>query len=235
MRRPRFSTRTLLLALTMSGGVGLGVPAHATELDFLPVGDPLEAELRILDVLGPAGARPTGLRRLHSRPLQVFELPADSAAFPEAGRLSLLRLGRWRARDLPQDGSPPGTTPRLFQTEPEPGTRLEISAAVEGAGEVDESDSRFLRGSGLHTRTAARFDRWLLYSHLVAGHFPGGQAWADPLVANTDFLIHTEESYVAYTPESGRWAVQAGRSRWHWGPGEEGSLLLSRTSPAITG
>jgi hypothetical protein len=128
----------LLLLLGLYAVPGLGIsPARATEFDFLPVGDPLESELRILDLLDPAGAAPARLRRLHSRPLQVWELPSDSAQVSEAGRLSLLRIGRWRARDLPREGSPPGTTPRLFQIEPEPGTGFEVSAAIEGAGEAD--------------------------------------------------------------------------------------------------
>lgn len=233
-RSPRL--RTALIALSLSGLLAtLELPARATEFDFLPAGDPLEAELRILDLLDPVDRPPFAHRRLHSRPLQVFELPADSGAGRLVSRLSRERIGRWRARDLPAPGGFHGTTPRLLQRVPDEHTALEVSAGVEGRGEIEENDSRFLRGSGLHTRAAARVDRWLLFSHLVAGHYPGGQAFADPLVAGTDFIFHTEESYLAYSPEGGRWAVQFGRSRWHWGPGEEASLLLSRTSPPLTG
>ena len=224
------------LVLGLSGLMALAaLPAGATEFDFLPAGDPIEAELRILDLLDPSERPRFALRRLHSRPLQVFEVAVDSAPGRLAGRISRERIGRWRARDLPGPEGFGGTTPRLFRHAPDPNSALEISAAVEGRGEADEEGSRFLRGSGFHTRAAARVDRWLLYSHLVAGHFPGGQAWADPLVTGTDFIIHTEESYLAWSPEGGRWAVQLGRSRWHWGPGEEASLLISKTSPAITG
>ena len=66
-----------------------------------------------------------------------------------------------------------------LQLAPDDHTALEISAAVEGRGEIEAEDSRFLRGSGFHTRAAVRVDRWLLFSHLVAGHYPGGQAFAD--------------------------------------------------------
>lgn len=212
----------LLLAAPRTG--------RASTFEFLPVGDPLEAELRILDLLGRG---PERLVRLHSRPLQSFELPGDAGAGP-AERIALQRIGRWRARDLGFAGSA-GTTPRLIQREFPDSSALEVSAGIEGGGELDENDSRFLRGSGLHLRSSLRADRWLLTSHLVAGHYPGGQSFADPLVDGTDFIIHAEESYVAYSPAGGRWSAAFGRGRWHWGPGEEASLLISKTSPALTG
>src|SRR4029077_969705 len=76
---------------------------------------------------------------------------------------------------------------------------------------------------------------WLAYSHLIFGQVESSRTFADPIVANTDFTTFTEESYLAYTARSGRWAAQFGRSRWHWGPGDEASLMLSKTSAPLTG
>jgi hypothetical protein len=217
-------------------------PARATPLDYLPVGDPLEAELRILDLLDPA---PLGdrirLPHLHTRPLARFEIegagsPADSLA--TSHRISLVRLERGLGRDAADRFAAAATersTPRLLQLDRGDGTRLEISAGIEGRGDLDEHDSRFESGSGAHARIGASFDRWLAYTHLVAGHEDGARRFADPIVPGSDLIVHTEESYLAYAAPSERWGFQFGRSRWHWGPGEEGSLALSRTSAALTG
>jgi hypothetical protein len=61
------------------------------------------------------------------------------------------------------------------------------------------------------------------------------RSFADPIVPNSDLVTYTDETYLGYTGGDRRWSMQFGRSRWHWGPGEEGSLLLSRTSAPITG
>lgn len=230
--RPRARPTPVAILLAAGALLASGPAVRATELDYLPVGDPIEAELRVLDLLDPGEGPRFALRRLHSRPLQVFEIPESPRPPGHLRAWSWRRIERWRARDL---GTPAdGTTPRLADWRPDPETALQLSAAVEGRGDWDERDTGFHRGSGFHGRASARVDRWLLHSHVVAGHFPGGRAWADPVVTGTDFILHTEESFVAYTPEGGRWAAQFGRSRWHWGPGEEASLLLSRTSPPLT-
>ena len=60
------------------------------------------------------------------------------------------------------------------------------------------------------------------------------RTFADPIVPGSDFITHTEESYLAYTAPAGQWGLQFGRNRWHWGPGEEASLLLSKTSAPLS-
>lgn len=111
-----------------------------------------------------------------------------------------------------------------------------MSAGFEGEREFARANGRdsqrWRDGSGLHTRAALQVDRWLLYSHVFFGELRGVRAYSDELVANTDIATSTEESYVAYTAGP-RWSAQLGRSRWHWGPGEEASLLLSRTSAPL--
>jgi len=215
--------------------------AHATPLDVLTVGDPLEAELRALDIAGPGatGGR-IRLPRLHTRPLQLLELeplgPVEVRDQPPGpgGAVSIERLGRFLARDLEDFAGEPGTSPRLYQRGWDSGERLELSLGLEGRGDVDEDSSSFVTGSGVHARIAAGIDRWLVYAHLFAGHVADAQSFADPIVDSEDIVVHTEETFVSYTGGEARWGVQFGRSRWHWGPGEEGSLLLSKTAAPIT-
>src|SRR5262249_26242809 len=64
------------------------------------------------------------------------------------------------------------------------------------------------------------------------GHFDNAKSFGDPILYGTNFIAHTEESYLAYSAPA--WGLQYGRNRWHWGPGEESALTLSKTSPAIT-
>jgi hypothetical protein len=213
-------------------------PASPTPLDAIPVGDPLEAELRILDVLGPG----RGARHLHARPLQVFEI--DSIGIPAddpARALALRRIERFLLREpslRPSSGratARPGATLPWLRRRPAPATQLDLSAGIEGSVILDEDRGRAADASGLHLRGALAIDRWLAYTHLVAGEFGGSRGYADPIVAGTDVTTLTEESYLAYAGDRGRWSAMAGRGRWHWGPGEEGSLVLSKSSPAITG
>ncbi len=219
-----------------------GRPAGATPLDFLPAGDPIESELRLLDLYSSAtlGER-LRLPHLASRPLQLAELQGPGAPpvnIPPAVALSMARVERVLGRD-PLPGFMVDVahrpTRRLFADDAAVDQRLEVSTGIEGRGTADEHVSRLVSGSGLHARVALAVDRWLAYSHLVAGRFDQARTFADPLVAGSDFIIYSEESYLALTGASGRWSAQFGRSRWHWGPGEEGSLLLSRSSAALTG
>jgi len=217
-------------------------PSAPSPLEYLPVGDPLESELRMLDLLDPA---PLGdrirLPHLHTRPLARFEIQgagAPARELPLTHRISLARLERGLGRDALPRFAPAGglaSTPRLLQVDRDDDARLDISAGIEGRGDVDEHASRFGSGSGLHSRVGASFDRWLGFAHLVTGRIENARAFADPIVPGADLIVHTEESYVAYAAPSECWGMQLGRSRWHWGPGEEGSLALSRTSPAMTG
>ena len=107
---------------------------------------------------------------------------------------------------------------------------------MEGLGEVDRSEEpRLASGSGFHGRLAIGLDRLVVYSHYIVGRIDNARAFADPILPDNDLIILPEETYLAYTEEQGRWGAQFGRERWHWGPGEEGSLVLSKTSPLLTG
>jgi Capsule assembly protein Wzi len=233
---------TLVLAIALLAcAPGAVSPARATSFDDLPVGDPLERELRILDLLGPdaRGAR-IRLPHLFTRPLQRFEIEGagEPLASPgSAAAISIARLERALQRDSDSGFVPHPefrSTRRTFATGPRD-QRFEVSAGLEGAAESDFEGRRFASGSGLHSRVAVGVDRWLAYSHLILGRIANARLFADPIVPNNDLIIHTEETYLAYTGERGKWRVQFGRTRWHWGPGDEASLILSKTSAPLSG
>ncbi|OGF16540.1 MAG: hypothetical protein A2W00_13305 [Candidatus Eisenbacteria bacterium RBG_16_71_46] len=230
-----------LLAFVALGGLGAN-PAGAAPLQTLPVGNPLEAELRVLD-LYPSAALAGRLRlpHLQTLPLQLAEIEGAGVPAAETGpvvAMARARLERVLGRD-PAEGFAPDpaypATPRLLQhLEPE-GGRLELSAGLEGRGEADEHASRLVSGSGLQLRAALGLDRWLVFSHVVVGRIDSARTFADPIVQGEDVIAHTEDTYLSYTGAGERWGARFGRTRWHWGPGEEGSLLLSKTAPAMTG
>jgi hypothetical protein len=239
----RFGLRPAMALVVLAALVLPPSPAWPTPLDFLTVGDPLEAELRLLDLQGPA-AHGGRLRRPHlgMRPLQMTEIIGTALPDPDAPRgaeIARIRLERALLRDAgPSFPVAPigGTTPRLVQLGFDSDQRFEISSAVEGVAVSREgAEPDVASGSGLHLRVAGQTGRWLVYSHLLAGEVEGARGFADPIIPETDLIVHSEESYVAFTGTEASWALQFGRSRWHWGPGEEASLLLSKTSAPITG
>jgi hypothetical protein len=218
-------------------------PAWAHPSQFLPVGDPLEDELRLLD-LYPAGELRGRLRLAHlgTRPWQLEEImgnaPPVAGARPEVA-LALGRIERVLGRDAaewfaPDSAHPP--TPRLFRRAVNDQI-AEASFGIEGTllSRKEDAGSAVVSGSGLHARLALAFDHWLAYSHQILGRFRDGRRFADPVVTNTDIVVMSEETYLTWTAPSRRWAASFGRNRWSWGPGREGSLLLSRTSAPITG
>src|SRR5512145_3236032 len=91
----------VLLALLVA--VPAAVPVWAAPGQFLTVGDPIEDELRLLDLF-PRAALQDRLRLPHlgTRPLQLFEIQGAGAgvlgARPEVA-LSMARLERFLGRD----------------------------------------------------------------------------------------------------------------------------------------
>ncbi len=217
-------------------------PAAAASREYIPVGDPLEDELRVLDLLS---ARPLGgrllLPHLGLRPLQRFEIQGRERA-PEtldvARRISVTRLERALQRDAAAWFAPDPrwrSTPRVLEAGGPGGQRLQLSLGAEGSALADTGDLRFPTGAGVHARVGVQVDRWLFFSHLLVGQVDRARTFADPIVTGTDLVTYTDETYVGYDGADGRWGMQFGRGRWHWGPGAEASLLLSKTSAPITG
>src|SRR5262245_56503293 len=101
MSTPRLVSRAMVAWIAST--LLITAPAFATPLDFLPVGDPLEDELRFLEI---AGSQP-GLPHFGMRPLQFLELPDFAVPPPEpALALTFRRLHRSVARDLVTIPSP---------------------------------------------------------------------------------------------------------------------------------
>jgi hypothetical protein len=235
----RFALRALAVTL-----VALAVgrtPARAAPGEYLPVGDPLEDELRVLDLMGSRPLRDRLLLpHLGLRPLQRLEIEGRGPRLDSldvSRRISVARLERALGRDAAPWFEPDSTwpsTPRLFVGAGSADQRLELSGAAEGTAVVDTDGTRFPTGTGLHARIGVQVDRWLFFSHVLFGQVEHGRAFADPFFARTNLIAYTDETYIGYTGAEGRWAMEFGRSRWNWGPGEEATLLLSRTSAPIT-
>jgi hypothetical protein len=228
MRPYRFAGVVCAIALAVAPS-----STRATPLDFIPVGDPIEDELRVLDVLGSTDS----LAHLGIRPLQVAELPSfTDSARGTAAAITETRLRRALANDRAYADPVPGRSPRLFQRSYPDDQRVESSAALEGSGAAARGRGPdFTSPSGLHVRLGAQVDRWSLHTHLLVGHVTQGLRFAPPVLGHNDAVLHSEEAYLGYTGAGARWSMQLGRSRWHWGPGEDAGLLLSKTSAPLTG
>lgn len=229
------------LAIALGALVLLPPPAAGTPLDFLRVGDPVESELRILDLLDTRPLEPRiRLPHLGIRPLQPIEILGPGAP-PEslglARTISVVRIERALERDA--DSSfvrVPGrtSTPRLYAALVPGEQRFEASVGLAGALDADDDVTRVRSGSGLHGRFAAEIANWLAHAHVTIAQIDHARSFADPVVANHDVIVYTDETYLAYTAERAVWSAQFGRSRWHWGPGEQASLVLSGTSAPLT-
>jgi hypothetical protein len=240
MTAPRIGRGRAVVALLALALAAQAPIAWCTPFDDLPVGDPLENELRLLDVAG-IGRAGLALRHLHMRPLQIAELAGaaagDSVDSP-AARIARARLGRALARDLPDTLGLPsaGATPRMWTfVEPDDDQRFDVSLGLDGGGESRRGQQpRIVSGSGGRLRLGGSVERWSAYTDLLFGRLESARDFADPIIPGNDLVSHAEAAVLAYTGRRERWGFRIGRSRWHWGPGEEGSLLLSRTAPPIT-
>ena len=108
-----------------------------------------------------------------------------------------------------------------------------FEAAAGALRDDGTTDARWQDGSGLHLRGSAQVDRWLLYSHLTAGHLENADEFTDVLLSGSDLALQSDESYLAYGAGP-TWSIAIGRQRFAWGPGEEASLLVSRTAAPLT-
>jgi Capsule assembly protein Wzi len=216
-------------------------PADSASTEYLSVDDPILDELRMLDVLDPGPVRGRILLpRLNTQPLQRVELQGDTLAPSSLSSIHAITLARIE-RALGRDAAtwfPPHpvyrSTPRLYQRADD-GQRFEASTGLIGEIDWDESDAEAVSGSGWESRIALGLDGWLAYTRLIVGKFDDARTFSDPIVSGTDVIALTDETYIAYTGDRQRWAMQFGQSRWHWGPGEEGSLVISKTSPSMVG
>jgi hypothetical protein len=219
------------VALLLIGAARVGAAPN----DLLGVGEPLYEEVRLLETSGAA----LGPLPFLTRPWSLAQLDQALGAWPDSGspNLAWFRLARGLERDRAAPGGGPRSTPRLFaRVAQDPLQRLEASLGVEGLAVAERDTSFFASGSGVHARLGASLGGWTAYSHLMAAHVPQSKRFADPLIEGEDFITHTEESYLAYTGvgHTWEWSAAVGRSRFAWGPGLEGSLLLSAQAPPLS-
>lgn len=235
-RVPRL-TALLLLAL-------VPVRALASPLEYVSPRDPLAAELRVLELYDlPADSGRFRLPHLHSWPLARIEIMGTGSSIGSGTRPRTIvadRLERELARDAVAafaDARVRRSTPRAFAHQWSDDERVEVSVGFEGAATYDEAGVPRARdwrdGSGLHVRTGVQVDRWLAYAHLAAAQLRGASQYTDVLLSGSDLAAQTEESYLSYR-QVGRWDLSMGRQRFAYGPGEQGSLLLSRSAAPLT-
>lgn len=235
----RFGPSRVLGLLLLLTAVAPVRGALAASSEYLSVTDPLQRELRILELYS---TWPRGLLTLPSTgtlPMRRNALTHAGESFGASASPRLISVIRIK-RDLSRGSEEPwkGATPRAWQYREGDRERLELSLGLEGEGALrwpsSDEQVRWSDGSGAHVRIAAQVEHWLAYSHLWAGHLQDAERFTDALAKGTDIALQTEESYLAYDGGS-RWGLMFGRNRWHWGPGNEGSLLISRTSAPVSG
>src|SRR5688572_4246727 len=130
MRARMRALRSLARAGVLSAALlAARAPAFATPLDFIPVNDPLEDELRYLEISGGGPALP----HLGIRPLQVLEVPPFSDSMPQAARVAAIRLARALARDRDTPETVQGRTPRLLQLVYPEDQQVDLSLGFEGS------------------------------------------------------------------------------------------------------
>jgi hypothetical protein len=238
---PRRSAWTWTLAAT-----ALAVTcAAASPLEFVSPRDPLVAELRVLELYDlPSDSGRFHLPHFGTLPLRRAEVMGDGDPIGTGSlvrRLVASRLERELQRDAVwafANARTHRSTPRLWTTGWLPNGRAELSVGLEGAYDMAEWEtglgpSRWRDGSGLHLRGGVQMDRWLAFLHLAVGQLEGASRYTDVLLSRTDVAAQTDQAYLAYTDGSA-WSVAIGRQQFAWGPGESGSLLLSRTAAPLT-
>jgi hypothetical protein len=167
--------------------------------------------------------------------LQGHEAPAGSLDVVRA--ISVARLERALGRDRgPRFAPHPDyrSTPRILDVGSELQV-LQVSAGLEGGARADEHRTELTSGTGFHGRISMGLERMVAHAHYIVGRIEGARSFADPIIPDNDLIVLPEETYLSFTEERGQWGTMFGRNHWHWGPGEEGSLVLSGTSSVLTG
>jgi hypothetical protein len=172
--------------------------------------------------------------------------PALATALAEAETLDtgspsdpvLARVAAALADPLLATGLDPSARPRPVLLElsdgDASGSRFQVSAFARFQAEAAPERGFVLTDS---TRAGLHFS-WIvwpnlhLFEEVYVADVAGGREFADPLVTDTDIIIFQDRVYAGLHT---RYAdVIFGRDRLAWGPGANGSLLLSETSRPFT-
>jgi hypothetical protein len=238
LRRCARHTASLVLAL------GFARMAAASPLEFIAVRDPFMAELRVLECYDlPADSGRYRLPHFNTWPLQRLELMGGGPP-PLAGNLVRTLVAERLERELQRDAMGAFatyqarlSTPRVFQRAWPGDDRAELSLGLEGAYDMSQqggsTNSQWRDGSGLHMRVGAQVDRWLAFAHIAFGQLKDAHTYTDVLLQNSDIAAQTDEAYIGYSAGT-HWSATMGRQRFAWGPGEQGSMLISRTAVPLT-
>ena len=236
--------RRALHAACLVLGLGSARMAIASPLEFIAVRDPFMAELRVLECYDlPADSGRYRLPHFNTWPLQRLELMGDGPP-PLQGTLVRTIVAERIERELQRDAmgafaryQARFSTPRLWQRAYPTDDRAELSVGLEGAYDASriagETEKEWRDGSGIHVRAGAQVDRWLAFAHIALGQLENASSYTDVLIANTNIAAQTDEAYINYSAGT-HWSVTMGRQHFAWGPGEEGSLLMSRTAAPLT-
>ena len=233
------------MSWTIAGTVLAATMASASPLEFVSPRDPLVAELRVLELYDlPSDSGRFLLPHFGTLPLRRGELMGRGEPIGRGDLVRTLVASRLE-RELQRDAlwtfanaRTSRSTPRFWSTGWLPNGRADLSVGLEGAYDMAEwgaglGESRWRDGSGLHLRGGVQVDRWLAFLHLTVGQLEGASRYTDVLLSSTDVAAQTDEAYLAYT-DGDAWSVAIGRQTFAWGPGESGSLLLSRTAAPLT-
>lgn len=237
--------RTIRLRLAVAWAVSLlAGPAASSPLEFISPRDRIVAELRVLELYDlPADSGRFRLPHLGTWPIRRLELMGEGPPVPAGDPVRDLVRERLE-RELERDATAAfaherarRSTPRAWRRAGPGDERVELSLGLEGAYDLERTGgaerSAWRDGSGLRLRGAAQLGGWLGFAHLTAGQLRGADRFTDVLVSGTDLALQTEEAYLSASAGT-RWTAAIGRQRFAWGPGEEGSLLLSRTAAPLT-
>ena len=185
----------------------------------------------------PDRAPPPRYAALAARPAPGHRRAARPTSTLRA--ISVARIERALAPRRRQPGSLPTrtyrSTPRVLQHATRPARRaVDRDLGAREPGQARRPGSCPDRDRD--NRAAVGLDRWLAYSRYVVGRFDSARRVRGPdhpeqrlhRAARGDLPRRTPATAAGGAPSSVA-------RRWHWGPGEEGSLVLSKTAPLFTG